>query len=221
MRENTTDKLIKHLFFFYIMLSQNQLAIKLSKLKTFETPNLKLEQYATDSNIAAEILHHAYMEGDIDGKIIADLAAGPGILGIGCLLMGAEKVFFVDKDETILTTLQENLDSLNIQKDKYEIVHSDVKEFTIAVDLVIQNPPFGTKEKHHDKLFLEQAFFLAPIIYTIHKATSLKFVQSICKDFGFKLREKMAFNFPLPKSHDFHKKKVKYIEVDCYKLVKN
>lgn len=202
------------------MLSKRQLAIILSQLKGFDRPNIKLEQYATDSEIAAEILHNAYLKGDINGKIIADLASGPGIFGIGCLLLDARKVYFVDKDEVILKTLQENLNSLNIKKEKYEIIKEDVRKFTIAVDVVMQNPPFGTKEKHHDKIFLEHAFFLAPVIYSIHKATSLKFVQALSKDYNFKIKEIMEFDFPLPKSQEFHRKKVKYIKTHCYILVK-
>ena len=80
------------------MMSKSELAIRLSKLKGFGSPSVALEQYPTDSEMAAELLWSACMRGDVSGKAVADLGCGTGVLGIGCLLMGAEKVFFVDSD---------------------------------------------------------------------------------------------------------------------------
>ena len=73
------------------MISQNRLAIELSKLKSFEKFNISLEQYQTPSDIAAKFLWWAYMQGDISHKVIADFGCGNGILGIGCLLLNAKK----------------------------------------------------------------------------------------------------------------------------------
>ena len=67
----------------------------MSKLKAFIHPKVKQEQYTTDSEPAAEVLHSAYMNHDIKNKIIADLGCGTGILGIGCLLLEAGFVYFL------------------------------------------------------------------------------------------------------------------------------
>ena len=88
--------------------SKSSLAVALSKLKLFSKPDVKLEQYPTDSEIAAEILWNAHMRGDLDNKIVADLGCGTGILGIGALLLGAKKVFFVDIDKNALEILKQN-----------------------------------------------------------------------------------------------------------------
>ena len=76
------------------MRSKKELAILLSKLKTFDTPKTHLEQYSTDSEIAADILWFAYQNKDIEGKKIADFGCGTGILGIGALNLGANKILF-------------------------------------------------------------------------------------------------------------------------------
>ena len=78
------------------MNTKKQLAIFLSRLQSFDKPSLKLEQYPTDSEIAAEVIWHAQLAQDLQDKSIADLGCGTGILGIGCMFFEPKKVFFVD-----------------------------------------------------------------------------------------------------------------------------
>ena len=54
------------------MLTKSGLAIKLSRLKAFSSPKLLSEQYPTDSEVAADVLWAAFMNGDIEGKIVAE-----------------------------------------------------------------------------------------------------------------------------------------------------
>ena len=199
------------------MLSKSQLAIFLSKLKTFEKAKIAKEQYSTDSEIAAEILWFAYMNQDIKDMIIADLGCGTGFLGIATLLLGAKKVYFVDNDENALKICSENLKSI---KGNFELIKADVEDFNIKVDLVLQNPPFGTKQKHIDKIFLEKAFSVSNIIYSFHKAETEKFVESISKDYKFKITHFWRFNFPLKQTMKFHKKRIQYIKVGCWRMEK-
>lgn len=216
------------------ILSKSRLAIALSKLMVFETPDPSSEQYPTDSEIAAEILWDAHLKGDIEGKTVADLGCGTGILGIGALLLGAKMVYFIDQDASALQTLRENLKQLGLDKpgspgqqtlnttsQTYAILHQDVNDFQQKVDTVIQNPPFGTHlHKHADKIFLEKAFSIAKTIYSFHKSTSKEFLSAISNDHGFKIVEYYEFAFPLKASQFFHKKKLHRIKVGCWRLVK-
>ena len=59
--------------------SKSGLAIVLSKLKTFEKPKVRVEQYSMDSEIAAEVLWNGLYRGDIQ-KVIVDLGCGTGML---------------------------------------------------------------------------------------------------------------------------------------------
>ncbi len=207
------------------MITKSRLAVELSKLKVFREANIRLEQYPTDSEIAATVLWQSYMHGEIENKVAADLGCGTGILGIGALLLGAKYVYFVDVDREALLVLKENLKRLNIDKARYNIQHKDILEFKPIkhfqkIDLIIQNPPFGTRNKHIDKLFLERAMSLSNIIYSFHKLTSKQFIAALCKDHHFSVRDIMEFDFPLKYSQKFHEKKIQYIAVGCWKLVK-
>ncbi|MAG16213.1 DNA methylase [Candidatus Woesearchaeota archaeon] len=203
------------------MITKSKLAIQLSKLKVFSKPELHSEQYTTDSEIAADFLWLAYMNGDIKNKKIADLGCGTGILGIGCLLLDAKKIYFVDNDEEALATAAVNIGDLNIKSDSYEIINNDVNEIKLKADVVIQNPPFGTKQKHADKQFLLKAFETANIIYSIHKVTSIDFIDKLSKSKNFEITHLLRYNLPIKHTHSFHKRKIHRIEVACFRIVKS
>src|SRR3989344_1796314 len=182
-----------------LMRSKRELEVYLSKLRTFESPSMELEQYATPSGIAAEWIWTMAMKREVARKTILDAACGPGILGIGLLLMGAKKVYFVDKDEK---AMQLCISNYNQVKEEYEIgeavfmVH-DISLFDGEVDIVVQNPPFGTKQEHADKKFLEKAFSIAPLVYSMHKWSTQKFVEAVCKDFSFHEKPKQIIDVGL------------------------
>ncbi|MBW2997592.1 METTL5 family protein [Candidatus Woesearchaeota archaeon] len=199
--------------------SKSGLAISLSKLDVFPSPKPKLEQYPTDSEIAAEILWFAHMRNDLKGKTVADLGCGTGILGIGALLMGAKKVFFIDTDTAALAVLGNNLNRLKIKKG-FEIINSDIDLFDKKIDLVLQNPPFGTKTKHLDKEFLKKAFSISDIIYSFHKTSTSRFINAFAEDNDFNITNRWEFDFPLKQTLKFHKKRIQRIKVSCFRLEK-
>ena len=201
--------------------SKSSLAIALSKLKGFESPDVKKEQYMTDSEVAATILWLAYMKGDIKDKIIADFGAGTGILAIGALLLGASKVFFVEIDKNALE-IAEN--SYKAVKSEYTIggeavfINKDVVEFYEKVDTVIENPPFGVKNEHSDKVFLESAIQVADVIYSLHKSESSGFIMAFCNDNGFEVGEEIKVNYPLKASLSYHTKRIHRFDASFYRI---
>jgi len=202
--------------------SKKDLEIILSKLQNFEQPSWELEQYATPSNIAAEWVWSMAIKKEVQGKVILDAACGPGIIGIGLLLLGASKVFFVDKDEKVMKICKQNYAAI---KREYEIgpavfIVQDIAEFNEKVDIVVQNPPFGTKNKHIDKLFLEKAFSASPLIYSMHKLSTQSFVEAISRDHGFTITEVGEYDFPIKAAFTFHTKPVRKIEVGLWRMEK-
>ena len=180
--------------------SKARLAVELSKLKVFEAPRLDKEQYPVDSEVAADALWNAHYKEDIQDKAIADLGCGTGLLGIGCLLLGARKIFFVDSDSHVLETAQQNLHQF-VDMGESEFIHEDVNEFCTAVDVVVQNQPFGTKTRHADRAFLLRAFQIADVIYSFHKSTSENFIRKISEDNGFRVTDRYDYRFPLKAAH--------------------
>ena len=198
------------------MITKSKLAIELSKLKTFEKPKLKAEQYMTDSETAAEVLWFAYMKGDIEDKTIADLGCGTGILGKAALLMGAKKVFFVDDDENALKICKDNVG----KTEKAYFLIRDVKDFNKKADTVIENPPFGTKEKHADREFLEKAFETADVVYSFHKLETRDFIEKLADKQGFSTTDCFEFDMPIKSSYKFHKSRIRRIRVGCWRFEK-
>ena len=200
--------------------SKRDLEVILSKLKSFEKPSLTLEQYPTPSNIAAEWVWNMAMKGEVAGKSIADAGCGPGIIGLGLLLLGARKVIFIDKDPEVMLICQQNYERI---REEYEIgaaefVAHDFSLFDGEVDIVVQNPPFGTKEEHADKRFLEKAFMIAPIVYSMHKWSTQKFVEAICKDHNFQVTDVWKYDFPIKAVFRFHEKPVQVIDVGLWRM---
>jgi putative methylase len=198
-------------------MNQKQLAMQLSKLVSVKDKKVNLEQYQTDSEIAAEILWAAFMQGDIEDKSIADFGCGNGILGIGALLLGAKKAMLVDIDNKCINAANDNLKLLKL---KATLLNCDISKVQGRFDTVLQNPPFGTKTEHADKAFLLKAMESADVVYSFHKSSTESFVNAVAEDNGFKVVNKWLFKFPIKQSFEFHKKKVAYVDVGCYRLAK-
>lgn len=200
------------------MVTKSELAIYLSKLKVFTEADFRQEQYPTDSEVASDILWTAYMRGDIEGRVIADLGCGTGVLGIGALLLGAKMVYFVDKDADAINLLKENLSEIDDRN--YEVINENIENFEKQADVVLQNPPFGTREKHADRNFLLKAFETGSIVYSFHKTSTSRFVEKISFDYGFRIVDRFDYEFPLKKTMKHHKLRIKRIEVTAFLLAK-
>ncbi|MBI2138896.1 methyltransferase [Candidatus Woesearchaeota archaeon] len=199
--------------------SKGSLARALSALRWLESPKVRLEQYITDSEQAASVIWGAYMREHIAGKVIADLGCGSGVLGIGCMLLGAKKVYFVDKDIEALNLAKENASSA---KSECECIFflGDVSEFGEKVDTVVMNPPFGTKSEHADKSFLERAFSLASSVYSFHKSSTKAFIAQLAHLSRFSVNEIKDIRLPIKASMPFHRRKTKAVEVSIFWMEK-
>ncbi len=204
--------------------TKKSLAVFLSRLNAFSCPEEKLEQYSTDSEAAADVLWTAFLAGDIKGKTVADLGAGTGILGIGSLLLGAEKAIFVEKEKKAIEELIKNLELCNELgfsfSEKAKIINSDISKLTKAelselskAGTIIQNPPFGTRQRHIDKEFLMLCFKLGKKTYSLHKSSTKGFLFSLASKEGFSAKNLLKLKLPLKKSFAHHKKAIKRIEV--------
>lgn len=202
--------------------SQRDLEMELSKLQNFKNPSFELEQYPTPAKIAAEWAWGMAMRAEVNNRQILDAACGPGIIGIALLLMGAKKVYFLDKDKEALDICVENY---NLIKEDYEIgeaefILEDISLFDQEVDMVVQNPPFGTNNEHLDRKFLEKAFSISRVVYSMHKWTTAKFVEAFSRDSGFEIKAVWRHDFPIKAVFKHHTKPVRKIDVGLWKMVK-
>ncbi len=194
--------------------SKKELAKTLSKLEELKDANCKLEQYRTDSEVAAEVLWFLYMNNDIEGKIIADLGCGNGVFGIGCLLLKADRVYFVDKDDKVLDIAKKDYRKLKLKNGKFFCC--SVSKFNKKVDVVIENPPFGVQVKHSDRVFLDKAMEISDLIYSFHKVESENFLKKYCE--GFSVEKLFDIDFVLRRTMKFHKRNKYYVKVGFFRI---
>lgn len=196
-------------------LSKRQLEAQLSKLKILEKPSLKLEQYPVSSEVASELLYIASFEhNDLEGRVI-DLGTGTGRLAIGAALLGAVETVGVDVDERALAIARENAERVEA---RVEWVHSDIEKINGKFDAVIMNPPYGTRTAHADTRFLEKAFRLAPIIYSIHKSATREYLVQFLTRSGWHVDQIRSMRMAIPHLFKFHEKKRGIVEVDLYRI---
>ena len=75
----------------------------------------------------------------------------------------------------------------------------------------------GTKP---DKVFLEKAFSVAPLVYSMHKTSTKQFVEAVARDHGFVITHFTRYDFPIKAAFDFHKKPVMDIDVGLWRMEK-
>jgi predicted RNA methylase len=182
------------------------LAIQLSKLQEISSPNLNLEQYQTEGEIAARWLFDIQSFDDLKpGCRVVDLGCGNGILGIGAVLMGAGSAILVDSDEKSCEVSTRNVESLGIS-DSVKIVNSKIGEKDIEIreaDIVVSNPPWGTQKKASDRPFLEEIISIGTIAHLMHSSQATH-IRNFFNEFGWSPEEYGDLDFALPATYGHH-----------------
>jgi 16S rRNA (guanine966-N2)-methyltransferase len=102
----------------------------------------------------------------VEGKVVLDLFAGTGNLGIEALSRGAKKALFVEKSREALRLIERNL-SLCEMEDGSEILLKDViqglhilKQKGESFDLILMDPPYekGLIQRTLEKLNTEMIY---------------------------------------------------------------
>lgn len=196
----------------------------LEDVEVFENPKVELEQYPTKPHIASHMLYTMQASyGDVEGKLVADLGCGCGVLSIGAAMLGAGVVVGYDIDSDALDIWNTNCCEMEVTS--CQAVLCDLtqgfptcggeKQF----DTVIMNPPFGTKRKGIDMEFLQIAFQLAnTAVYSLHKSSTREHVLAKAEKWGAKGEVLAELRYDLPASYRFHKKQTVDIEVDFFRF---
>jgi putative methylase len=196
-----------------------QLEMTLQRVRGFSRPQAALEQYQTPAPLAARLLYHALMKGDIEGKRVCDLGCGTGVLAIGAALLGAESVLGTDIDERALAVARENAALLDAE---VTFLAADLREDGCqkrigACDTVIMNPPFGAQKAHADRPFIDCALNVAGVTYSIFNAGSIPFLVAYTAQKA-EITEKIGGAFPIKRTFAFHTRDVQVIEVEILRL---
>lgn len=189
---------------------KNELERALQSIPPHRNPRPSLEQYCTPASIAADVLWTAMAFGDIEGRRVIDLGCGTGVFAIGAALMGAASVRGVDIDPQAVADAAEAASRMGIDA---EFVTGDVKEVQWEADTVIMNPPFGAQRRGADRPFLEAAVRLAPVVYSLHNASTAPFLEKMVTSLGRRIAFQKSYKFQIPHLFAFHEKMKKDIDV--------
>lgn len=200
----------------------------LQGLHGFQEPKIEFEQYASSAHLTSAFMHTASETfGDVDGATVLDLGVGTGMLSAGALLYGAEYVIGVDVDADALELAQQNMVRLAEEGDlgTFSAVRADVCSVTDTLrpgiaDVIIMNPPFGTKTtKGIDMVFLQAAVELRPrVIYSMHKSSTRAHVLRKAASWGARGAVLAELTWDLKATYKFHKKSSVDIQVDLIRL---
>jgi 16S rRNA (guanine(966)-N(2))-methyltransferase RsmD len=113
---------------------------------------------------------------EMEGKVVLDLFAGTGNLGIEALSRGAKKAIFVEKGRQAIRLIQRNLTQLGLEE-RSEILPKDanraigiLKQRGESFDLILMDPPYekGLIQKTLMKLSLHPIYHKDSILVIEH-----------------------------------------------------
>ena len=165
---------------------KKDLEMLLSRVPPHPSPKLELEQYATPPHLAARIIWvAAFTYRDLPSNLVLDLGAGTGRLGLGAALVGSEYVVLVDVDREALRLALATSRALHIDA-RVDALCGDATRLPLArkAPCSLQNPPFGVHRRGADVAFLRAALKHSEKVYSVHKADSVEYVVSKCREEG-------------------------------------
>lgn len=195
---------------------------ELSTLEGFEEPRVDLEQYSTPADLAANLLHLADLQGDLEGRTVVDLGAGTGILAIGAALRGPARIVGIERDLDALALARRNESRVGPAV-TVDWIRGDATRPPLCPDspaTVVMNPPFGAQRgrRHADREFLKTAARLAGVSCSIHNADSHDFVEAFAEDEGGTVTHAFAAEMDLDRQFPFHEEETRAIEMEVFRV---
>jgi len=183
-----------------------KLAMNLSNLEQHHLKNVDLEQYSIDGDLAAKWLSDLIAFGDLKkGCKVSDLGAGNGILGIGALILGAEKVIFIESDSKACEVINNNISLLGLQN-RSEVRNLHIEQSNIPIldtDIIITNPPWGRQKEKADKPFLQSILNNYKTSHILHNYRATHISRFFLNE-GWKVEKYGEADFSLPATYNHH-----------------
>ena len=172
-------------------------------------PKQWLEQYRTPPEVALE------MATRLPGccRVVLDLGSGTGMIAYAASLLRGDYVVAVDIDAEQLeaargSSLHARLLVDHVQADAASLPLRPARGLCVA-----QNPPFGTKRRGADRVFVEAAASLgAEAIESLHLYSDAArgFLEKLYRGLGYDIAAVDALRFPIPAMYRGHVKRVHY-----------
>ncbi len=197
-------------------LSHRQLVIRLAKLPGPPTPDPALEQVPTPPERAAELLLGAWQRDDLEGRTVADLGAGTGVLALGAALLGARSVVGWEVDPVLVAIAREWATRWKLPV----VFHpAEVRQAAGRADTVVMNPPFGAQRQGADREFWDAAFRLRPRrVYGFALAASRSFIARRAVQAKTRILDLHPVPWELPALFPHHRARSRPLKVDLWVL---
>ncbi|KAI6182943.1 Methyltransferase-like protein 5 [Aphelenchoides bicaudatus] len=203
---------------------------QLESLQSFEDPKLHLEQYSTSAEMTAEMVEAVDREESLSGKTVGDFGCGPGILMIGASLMGAAKCRGFEIDESTAEICRQNIQEMEIEDTCTVEIKDVLNNFELPADehfdIILMNPPFGTKNNEGvDLRFVQaglQVLKLNGSIYSLHKTSTRGGIMRKAATWSNVTANIVAeLRWELPKTYKHQRKQTQDIAVDLIRYKKS
>ena len=198
---------------------KKKLEMILEKINVDYFQKVQYEQYQTPTEIVSLILFTAtYTYNDVIGKVVCDFGCGSGRFALGSKILGAKRTIGIDIDPDAILCSLNNMKKLKLRN--VEWILGDIEYINITCDTVIENPPFGTKKRHSDLIFLRKAFESANVVYSIHKYTEdiKKFIEKTAKKEKFIISKIIPLKLEIPFVYRFHTKPKYYVKAAVFRF---
>lgn len=195
------------------------LEMALERVAGFSNPSAEKEQYQTPAPLAARLLHHAFMQGEIEGHTVCDLGCGTGILSIGAALLGATRVIGIDSDPRAIRIAGENAEAAGVHPAFFSGDMTDeacVRRIP-PCDTVVMNPPFGAQAAYADRPFIDAALRVSPVVYSIFNSGSRAFVEQYIRGRA-EVVEAVSARLTIPRTFSFHSRDRLGIPVEILRI---
>jgi len=99
----------------------------------------------TSDRVREAIFNMLYSLGGVESKLVADVFAGSGALGLEALSRGAAYAWFIEQDQAAVKALQANIAALGFEP-RAEVLLGDALEllpWQAAVDIAFCDPPYA------------------------------------------------------------------------------
>ena len=203
-------------------LKLEQISSFISNIQEFQSPKVILEQYSLPSDLIAFIF--IFLWDDLQNKSIVDLGCGTGRFTLPLRKFLTKKVLGVDIDEFCIGTMLKVADKENLKVDSLvtSIEFLEAYNWSKQFQTCIMNPPFGTKRRKIDFVFLQKAMTFANTIISIHKSNleTRKRIVQMGRNNNMDVIIMSTVEFSLPRSLKFHRKERHIVRIDIFKILR-
>ncbi len=198
----------------------NQIIDYVNTINSFIKGKIELEQYTLPAQLIAFIL--VYVKKDLRDQRIVEFGSGTGRFSLPILKFFSPHLLCVDVDSEAMFNLRKLLKARNLSA-KLVIAAIEFLEtysWKDSFEVTIMNPPFGTKRRGIDIVFLEKALNFSNKVISVHKSNqkSRKLINRIGRSYNKSCEILATLEFPIPPIFTFHRKRNHKVFLDIYRF---